>query len=92
MVRVSDHVSLDALFLHLVTQTSRRGFAVRLRDCSNEEALVLTAMVALADQLPADLISYTNAIGELTRRMFPGRGGKRGAHNPSGRSLGRAYR
>jgi len=61
----------------------------RLRDCTPEEMLVLSALCALAAQLPGDLIDYARAIGELNLKYFHAKGGRRGDHNPSPGSLAR---
>lgn len=58
-----------------------------LKHCTDQELALLTAMLAIAKQLPRDLIEYTPAIGELSKSFKGGGGLPHIDHNPSRRSL-----
>jgi len=62
-----------------------------LRECTKQELLVLVAIISLArENLPYELLHYTRAFGEITRRYFKGAPTPQKAHsdhNPSGRSI-----
>ena len=47
----------------------------QLEKISDAEAFILTAIIALALELPGDLVQYAEALGELRRKYFkiPGR-------------------
>lgn len=61
----------------------------RLKDCSDQDVLILTAIVTLAKQLPYELTEYTRVFGEMTQRYFSSDGSRRPRrdHNPSPGSL-----
>lgn len=41
-----------------------------LDECSPDEATILVAILALAMQLPQDMVRYTRAFGEVRSRYF----------------------
>lgn len=43
---------------------------MQLSDCDKDEVTTLVALVALAQQLPGDLIQYSRAIGEIREKYF----------------------
>ena len=46
------------------------GDSKSLDDCSVSETTILTAILALAMELPQDLVKYTRAFGEVRSRYF----------------------
>lgn len=61
-----------------------KGLMRRLKDCSDQEFLLLHAIVQLAKQLPYELVEYTRAVGDMTQRYFSAAGApKHRNHNPS---------
>lgn len=46
---------------------------MRLDDCTPEETVILTSIVALSLGLPGDFAKYSEALGELRRVVFKGR-------------------
>ena len=65
-----------------------------LRDCTREEQIILSALVALAGQLSRPLHFYADALSDLNLKYFrPGGQNmpRQGGHNPSGRSLAQPH-
>lgn len=59
-----------------------------LHDCSPEEKHTLIAMATLAATLPAPLLEYMEALGEVTREYFNKSGTRQvGSRNPMPGSL-----
>lgn len=46
---------------------------MRLNDCTQEELVILTAIVSLAAQLPGDLYKYTEPLGMLRKSFSKGK-------------------
>lgn len=58
---------------------------------TDEDLLVLLAALTLLKQLRHPLAYYRPILGDFSR-FFAGSGGRRGTHNPAGRSVAQARR